>query len=107
MIIDTDDDDDDDDDSSPAVAQPVQQATQQVSSPVSADALVEEGVADNIDDIPSGNADQADGTEQKDPQQIAQDQAATINNNIDPVGNDAVVDDEEGKLRKHYKILSR
>ena len=41
-----------------------------------------------------------DGTEQKDPQQIAQDQEATVNNNIDPVGNEAVVDDEDGKLKR-------
>lgn len=60
--------------------------------------LTEEGIADNIDDLPGGSSDLTDGTEQKDPQQIALDQAATINNNIDPVGNEAVIDDEDGKI---------
>lgn len=92
----TDDDDDEDEDETPAaaVSQPTQQAVQQV-SPVSSDAeaqlVGEEAVADNIDDIS-----QSDGVETgaKDPQQAALDQAATVNNSIDPVGNEAIVDDE-------------
>lgn len=61
---------------------------------------VDEAVADNIDDLPTNNEITADSADSgaKDPQQIAQDQAATINNNIDPVGNEAIVDDEEGQF---------
>lgn len=106
-MISTDDDDDDDDDDSGAAAavQPAQQATQQVpQTPISADEpgnAADEVVADNIDDIGSTNVEgQVDVVESdaKDPQQALQDQAATINNNIDPVGNEAIVDDDEGKL---------
>lgn len=102
-----DDDDDDEDDSSPSqtVSQPAQQAVQQISSsPISSDepvGVADEVVADNIDDVANANIDgQADVIESdaKDPQQAAQDQAATINNNIDPVGNEAIVDDEDGKF---------
>lgn len=87
------------------MSQPAQQATQQISSsPISSDepaSGADEIVADNIDDVASVNGEvQADGTDSdaKDPQQAAQDQAATINNNIDPVGNEAIVDDEDGKF---------
>lgn len=100
-----DDDDDEDDSSSQTVSQPAQQAVQQIaSSPISSDepaAVADEVVADNIDDVANTNIDgQTDivDTDAKDPQQAAQDQAATINNNIDPVGNEAIVDDEDGKF---------
>lgn len=100
-----DDDDDEDDSSSQTVSQPAQQAVQQIaSSPISSDepaAVADEVVADNIDDVANTNVDgQTDivDTDAKDPQQAAQDQAATINNNIDPVGNEAIVDDEDGKF---------
>lgn len=100
------DDDDDDEEFTPA-AQPAQQATQQIAqSPVSADVqpsiIADEAVADNIDDIGSPNIDgELADTGAKDPQQAAQDQAATINNTIDPVGNEAIVDDDEdGKSRR-------
>lgn len=102
-----DDDDDEDDSSSQTVSQPAQQAVQQIaSSPISSDepaGVADEVVADNIDDVANTNIDgQADivDSDAKDPQQAAQDQAATINNNIDPVGNEAIVDDEDGKFWK-------
>lgn len=98
------DDDDDEDDVPQAVPQPIQQAPQQAAQQVASAAIQSEpanvavdGVADNIDEL--NNVD-GTGIESgaKDPQQAAQDQAATIDNNIDPVGNEAVVDDdEEGK----------
>lgn len=103
------DDDDDDDDEPQSVSQPAQQASQQISSsPITADepvvAAVDESVADNIDDISANNEVQADATDSdaKDPQQAAQDQAATVNNNIDPVGNEAIVDDEDGNSTLTY-----
>lgn len=107
----TDDDDDDDDDVSPSQAaqQPAQQAVQQATQQVTADAEVsavdEAIVADNIDDINANNEIQSDSvdTGAKDPQQAAQDQAATINNAIDPVGNEAIVDDEDGKNKQQSK----
>jgi hypothetical protein len=110
----TDDDDDDDEEETPAQTiqqQPIQQAVQQPSSPVSSDAeaqlIGEEAVADNIDDISGATA---DGVESgaKDPQQAALDQAATVNNSIDPVSNEAIVDDEGETLRttKNPQILT-
>lgn len=100
-LISLDDDDDEDDSGSQPISQPAQQATQQISSsPIASDAEANIGpdsVADNIDDLNSieGQADVVE-SDAKDPQQAAQDQAATINNTIDPVGNEAIVDDEEG-----------
>lgn len=98
---DDDDDEDEDDDSpvqSPAAAQQqvAQQAVAQQTAVEAADPAEPQGVSDNIDelanDVPNGESDLP-----KDPQQIALDQAATINNNIDPVDTGAVVDDEDGE----------
>lgn len=89
----TDDDDDDEEEETVAqVAQPVQQAVAQ--SPISSDppAVVAEEAIINVD------ANAVDGTlesDAKDPQQAALDQAATINNSIDPTGSEAIVDDED------------
>lgn len=115
MFYQKDDDDDDDEDDSVAqtITNPAQQATQQVaSSPVTSDAqpaiAVDEAIADNIDDLNAVDG-LAPGVESdaKDPQQLAQDQAATINNTIDPVGNEAIVDDEEGRnLLKIYFLFT-
>lgn len=96
MITDDDDDDDDDDSVSQVASQPVQAAQQVAQSPISSDppAVIADEAAENADDanvIADGNVD-SDG---KDPQQAALDQAATVNNSIDPTGSDAVVDDDE------------
>lgn len=99
-IIQTDDDDDDDDEEEEVVQQVVSQATPTAApaSPISSDpqpvVVADEGVADNIDNVAANEV----GTEPdaaKDPQQEALDQAATINNNINPTGEEAIVDDEE------------
>jgi hypothetical protein len=67
-------------------------------SPISSDAqpaVAADVVADNVDDVAIANNEIGTETDAKDPQQAALDQAATIDNNIQPTGEDAVVDDEE------------
>lgn len=92
---------DDDDDDEDEISQPAQVPQQITPAEPAEQVAVDEAVADNIDDLPGNNEISTDSADSgaKDPQQIAQDQAATINNNIDPVGNEAIVDDEDGKFR--------
>lgn len=98
----TDDDDDDDDEEEETVQQDVvQQAAQPAQpaqSPISSDSQAiitpDEAVADNVDDVTLNNEIIAESGA-KDPQQAALDQAATINNSINPVGEEAIVDDED------------
>lgn len=75
------------------MAQPIQQAVAQ--SPISSDppAVIADEAVDGID-VNSVN-DAVVETDAKDPQQAALDQAATVNNSIDPTGSEAIVDDEE------------
>lgn len=111
IYIKLDDDDDEDDSGSQAISQPAQQATQQIaSSPVSSDDagnIGADAVADNVDDLNALDGPDVVESDAKDPQQAAQDQAATINNTIDPVSNEAIVDDDEGKKDqlKKYNFL--
>jgi hypothetical protein len=74
------------------VAQPVQQAAQ---SPISSDppAVIADEAVDNVD--VNSVSDVAVESDAKDPQQAALDQAATVNNSIDPTGSEAIVDDED------------
>lgn len=71
------------------------------------EAVADEAVNDNIDNLGANSDIQTEVVENaaKDPQQAALDQAATINNNIDPVGNEAVVDDDDGKSNFCRKIV--
>ena len=101
--------DDEEDSSSPtqSVSQPAQQAVQQgVPSPISSDpaetilAADAEGGLENTDDVSSNVVDgQIDGVESDAKDPVSQDQAATIDNSINPVGNEAIIeDDDDGKL---------
>ena len=59
---------------------------------------------ENTEDVSSNVVDgQIDGIESDAKDPVSQDQAATIDNTINPVGNEAIIeDDEDGKLFVNY-----
>lgn len=63
---------------------------------------------ENTDDISSNIVDgQIDGIESDAKDPVSQDQAATIDNTINPVGNEAIIeDDDDGKLFVNYNNYS-
>ncbi|CRL08123.1 CLUMA_CG020973, isoform A [Clunio marinus] len=94
---DDEDDDDDDDENLPASSQANQQISSSaasIDSPVLNEVILP---GDNSEDPQNLNndVDILNNNDAKDPLQLAQDQVATVNNNIDPVGNEAIVDDED------------
>lgn len=99
---DDDDDDDDEEETIQQVAQPVQQQVAQ--SPISSDppAVIADEAIENADSntIVDGTVE----SDAKDPQQAALDQAATVNNSIDPVGNEAIVDDEDDGEKFYFRL---
>ena len=89
---DYDEEEEEEEEITPQVVQPaVQQVLQTSPIPSDPPAVIADELADSSD---SAN-EVINESDAKDPQQAAIDQAATINNSIDPVGSEAIVDDEE------------
>lgn len=95
------DDDDEEEEAIQQVVQPVQQVAQ---SPISSDppAVIADEAVDNVDINSVSNS--AVESDAKDPQQSALDQAATVNNSIDPTGSEAIIDDEDDGKYKEIKF---